>query len=271
MNGWSLRRLWEIVAGTITALSFQKRNPDRVSVFLDGKFAFGLAALDAATLRRGQELSDGEIVQLRALDLRSKAYDRAVSFLAVRPRSIWEVEQNLRRYRPGSKRRSTMDGSKRGGRSKKADGLDGWEEPTTPDSEEAEEAAALPRLPDETIEWVIQKLTVQGYVDDRAFAQYWIDQRSEFKPMAPRALRYELRKKGVAVGIIDALVTEQVDADEAALDAARSRLYRWQHLTYDEFQHKMVGFLQRRGFSWSAVSAAVEIIWQEIETEQSDQ
>lgn len=84
-------------------------------------------------------------------------------------------------------------------------------------------------------------------------------------------MRYELRKKGVAVGIIDALVTEQVDADEAALDAARSRLYRWQHLTYDEFQHKMVGFLQRRGFSWSAVSAAVEIIWQEIETEQSDQ
>lgn len=253
------------MAGTITALKFQKRNPDRVSVFLDGKFAFGLAALDAVQLSRGQTLSDEEITHLQTLNLRSKAYDRAVAFLAVRPRSIWEVQQNLRRYRPGRKRRRAV--SKADERKVEAD----LEEEQEIREAEDEESAQSRGLPEETIDWVIQKLTDQGYVDDRAFAQYWIEQRNAFKPMAPRALRYELRKKGIAVGIIDALVTEQVDADEAALDAARSRSYRWQHLNHDEFQRKMAGFLQRRGFSWSAVSTAIEIVWQEIQAEQSDE
>ena len=269
--------MWEIVAGTITALSFQKRNPDRVSVFLDGKFAFGLAAIDAAQLRRGQVLSDEEIAHLQTLNMRSKAYDRAVEFLAVRPRSIWEVQQNLRRYQPGRKRRRATDKADTRETEEALDELDELDEFDEQEEEireaetEEEKSAQNRRLPDEMIDWVIQKLTDQGYVDDQVFAQYWIEQRNEFKPLAPRALRYELRKKGISSGIIDALVTEQVDADQAAVDAARSRLYRWRHLNYDEFQHKMVGFLQRRGFSWSAVSAAVETIWQEIQTEQSDQ
>ncbi len=259
------------MAGTITALSFQKRNPDRVSVFLDGKFAFGLAALDAAQLRRGQTLSDGEIAHLQTLNLRSKAYDRAVAFLAVRPRSIWEVQQNLRRYRPGRKRRRATDKAGSPKAEAEFDELSAKEQETREAEAEEEKSAQNRKLPDETIEWVIQKLTDQGYVDDRAFAQYWIEQRNQFKPMAPRALRYELRKKGIGAEIIDALVTEQVDADEAALDAARSRAYRWQHLNHDEFQHKMAGFLQRRGFSWSVVSTAMETVWQEIQAEQGDE
>jgi regulatory protein len=43
--------------GTITALVAQKKNPDRVSVYLDGKFAFWLAAIEAVRLRRGQVLT----------------------------------------------------------------------------------------------------------------------------------------------------------------------------------------------------------------------
>ena len=42
------------MAGTITALEYQKKNRDRVSVYLDGRFAFGLPALVAAHLARGQ-------------------------------------------------------------------------------------------------------------------------------------------------------------------------------------------------------------------------
>ncbi|HJW84705.1 MAG TPA: hypothetical protein VJ754_10415 [Anaerolineae bacterium] len=49
------------MAGTITALVAQKKNKDRVSVFLDGKFAFGLAAIEAIKLKRGQALSDADI------------------------------------------------------------------------------------------------------------------------------------------------------------------------------------------------------------------
>jgi regulatory protein len=83
------------LAGTITGLQFQKHAADRVNVFLDGRFAFGLPALDAARLHVGQFLSDDEIAQLEEQDTRQKAYDRAVRFLSYRPRSVAEVRRYL--------------------------------------------------------------------------------------------------------------------------------------------------------------------------------
>jgi regulatory protein len=85
------------MAGKITALHFQKHAPDRVNVYLDGKFAFGLPAVEAAKLRTGQDLDDHQIEGLRSLDVEQKAYDRAVRFLAARPRSESEVRSRLAR------------------------------------------------------------------------------------------------------------------------------------------------------------------------------
>ena len=84
------------MAGTITALVAQKKNKDRVSVYLDGKFAFGLAAIEAIQLKRGQVLSDGDIARLRDRDTVEKARERALHFLSFRPRSEAEVRRNLK-------------------------------------------------------------------------------------------------------------------------------------------------------------------------------
>ncbi|MFQ6101951.1 MAG: RecX family transcriptional regulator [Anaerolineae bacterium] len=83
------------MAGTITALRFQKRNKNRVNVYLDGQFAFGLAAIEAARLRVGQTLSDGDIARLQKQDEAERAYERALNFLSYRPRSEAEVRRNL--------------------------------------------------------------------------------------------------------------------------------------------------------------------------------
>jgi regulatory protein len=83
------------MAGTITALKVQKRNPRRVNVFLDGRYAFGLAAIEAARLQRGQVLSDEDIERLKGKDSFEKAYDRALRFLSYRPRSEAEVRHYL--------------------------------------------------------------------------------------------------------------------------------------------------------------------------------
>ena len=84
------------MAGKITALAYQKRNKDRVNVHLDGKFAFGLAAIEAARLQVGQTLSDEEIIELRVRDDLERAYGRALDYLSYRPRSESEVRRNLR-------------------------------------------------------------------------------------------------------------------------------------------------------------------------------
>jgi len=84
------------MAGTITELRLQKRNKDRVNVYLDGQFAFGLAAIEAAHLKVGQELSDADIARLQKQDEIERAYERALNFLSFRPRSEAEVRRNLR-------------------------------------------------------------------------------------------------------------------------------------------------------------------------------
>ena len=61
---------------TITALTAQKRNRDRVNIFLDGEFAFGLAIEAANGLRTGQILSDTEIAALKDLDEAEKVKKR---------------------------------------------------------------------------------------------------------------------------------------------------------------------------------------------------
>jgi regulatory protein len=85
------------MAGRITSLRFQQRTPDRVNVYLDGEFAFGLPATEAARLRPGQYLSDADLNQLQAVDAEQRAYDRAVRFLSRRPRSQAEVRRHLAR------------------------------------------------------------------------------------------------------------------------------------------------------------------------------
>lgn len=81
----------------ITALEEQKKNHKRVNVYLDGRYAFGLQAMLAATLRVGQMLSPEEIAQLQERDLVEVAHDRALSFLTYRPRSRAEMEAYLQR------------------------------------------------------------------------------------------------------------------------------------------------------------------------------
>jgi len=85
------------MSGTITALVAQKRNNDRVNVYLDGQFAFGLAAIEAIRLKRGQVLSDADIERLQAADDVEQAREKALRFLSNRPRSEWEVRQNLQK------------------------------------------------------------------------------------------------------------------------------------------------------------------------------
>ena len=88
--------LVQAMTGKITGLVVQKKNKERVNVYIDDEFAFGLAMIEAIKLRKGQELSDEEIARLKALDEIEVAQDKALNFLSFRPRSADEVRRSLR-------------------------------------------------------------------------------------------------------------------------------------------------------------------------------
>jgi regulatory protein len=85
----------EEMGGRITEIKVQRRNKKRVNVYLDGEYGFSLGMLAAASLGRGDILSDEAIQQLQQRDAANTAYDRTLRFLGYRPRSVWEIRRYL--------------------------------------------------------------------------------------------------------------------------------------------------------------------------------
>ncbi len=83
---------------TVTALKAQKNNPQRINVFLDGQFAFGLSRLVAAWLQVGQTLTEERLAQLLQEDRLESLYQRALRYLSFRPRSEKEMRLYLLRH-----------------------------------------------------------------------------------------------------------------------------------------------------------------------------
>ena len=85
--------------GTVTAIQSQTHDPDRVNVFVDGEFSFGLAR-DVATdfgLDKDRILDEAALADVLAREQLHKATNAALHFLAHRPRSEGEVRQRLRK------------------------------------------------------------------------------------------------------------------------------------------------------------------------------
>lgn len=81
----------------ITALTYQKKNPDRVNVYLDGRFALGVPDIVAARLKVGQDLSEAEVQALKQEGDVETAYGRTLDYLSYRPRSRQEVALYLQK------------------------------------------------------------------------------------------------------------------------------------------------------------------------------
>lgn len=83
--------------GTVTAIQGQVRDPDRVSVFIDGTFALGIArdVADAFGLYKDQVLDESLLADLVARNQVHQATSAALNFLAYRPRSEGEIRRKL--------------------------------------------------------------------------------------------------------------------------------------------------------------------------------
>jgi regulatory protein len=207
---------------TVTRLEPQKRDPQRLNVYLDGEFAFGISRAAAPWLSEGDQLSRQKIQDLQNQDLINSAYQRALNYLSYRVRSTQEIRQNLQKH----------------------------------------------QVEDEIIEAVLEKLRGASLVDDRAFAQEWIENRSRFKPRGKRALSSELYRKGISREII-AEMLEEVDEETLAWKCARKKVHRLSGLEKEAFQKKLYGYLNRRGFPYPICKEVAAALWEEIETELS--
>ena len=82
----------------ITSIKLQKKNPNRVNIYLDDEYAFGISKIVARGLRINEELTTEKIEQLLVKDSQEIAYQKALHFLSYRPRSEEEIRKNLRKH-----------------------------------------------------------------------------------------------------------------------------------------------------------------------------
>ena len=82
----------------ITLIEPQAKNKNRVSVYLDGEFAFGIHSdvLIKSGIGKGDEISAQKIADILSLENRKAAMEKAYRLLAVRARSEKELKDRLR-------------------------------------------------------------------------------------------------------------------------------------------------------------------------------
>lgn len=108
----------------------------------------------------------------------------------------------------------------------------------------------------------LQKLTNLGLVNDLAFAKWWVEQRSFFRPKSRRVLKLELAQKGISREIIDEVLQDKElpSEDEQILKIAQKRWERLKNLEPRTRKQKLSEFLARRGFSWDNIKEAIRKI-----------
>jgi regulatory protein len=214
----------------ITALEPQPRAQDRWNVYVDGAFAL---ALDGALVVR-EQLSPGvELSEADLTRLRAAAQEQDLLSAALRflaPRPRSRAEVRRRLLRPRPHRA-------------------------------APDAAAIER--------VLERLTELGVLDDRDFADFWVENRERFGPRSARAMGMELRQRGVARETVEAAADPERD-EERALAAVRQKQRAFSGLDYQAFREKVGAFLVRRGFSYDVARTTVRALWEEMGAESSE-
>lgn len=212
---------------TITAIRPDERRPDLYHV----EFAGGeTLALDAALVAE-ERLSPGDTLADADIErLRAQAAEREAFDRAARflaPRPRSRAEVRRRLLRPSPHR-------------------------------------APP--PVDVVERALDRLERLGYLNDTEFAAYWAEQRERFSPRSARAVRQELRQRGVDSETA-AASADPDDDERRAIAAGRKRLASLAQADYQTFFTRMGGFLQRRGFGYGVARAAIRQLWAETRDE----
>ena len=195
---------------TITEMKQGVKNPERVNVFVNGKFELSLDVAQVVDfkLKVGLMLSADELAELKKASEFGKLYQRALEWVLVRPRSEREVRDYLYKKVYDKK------------------------------------------LDKNYIDSIVIKLEDKRYIDDRRFAEYWVENRFVKKGISQKRLRMELTKKGVAKEIIDEVLGKRSDEEEILKIIAKKRA------KYTD--EKLVAYLCRQGFAYDLARRLVE-------------
>lgn len=217
----------------ITDIKQAVKNENRVNIFVDGKYDFSLdiAQVVDFKIKKGQHISEKELEKYRHASEYGKLYQRTLEWVLLRPRSVRETDDYLKRKkqkREQENRQATFN------RSRSKEDLAKYKLRTK----------IQPEITTSDIEQVVFQLIDRGYLDDKKFAAYFVENRFAKKGISAKRLKMELQKKGISQGIIEEALgsSERSDEEEIKKIIAKKRS------RYDN--EKLIAYLTRQGFSY---------------------
>ena len=211
----------------ITALSVQTRNPDRVNVSVDGKYRFSLDISQVADLgvKVGRCVTAAELAELEAESQFGKLYARTLEYCLARPHSVHEVRDYLQRKTVTRRYKSRLTGQ-----IKERLGVD-----------------------QSVADRILVRLREKGYVNDEAFARWWVENRNIIKGASKRKLSSELAAKGIDRALIYRVLAESDRSDLQELTKIIAKKRR----RYPDEQ-KLAAYLARQGFDYDDIKQALQ-------------
>ncbi|MDT0278349.1 regulatory protein RecX [Blastococcus goldschmidtiae] len=114
-------------------------------------------------------------------------------------------------------------------------------------------------VPEDVAEAVLDRLAEVGLIDDEAFAQAWVTSRQSGRGLARRALKAELRAKGVEddVAATAVMAVDDNDERETARRLVERKLPSMQRLDRVTATRRLMGMLARKGYSGGLAAGVV--------------
>jgi len=231
----------------VTDLKQSVHDENRINVFVDGEFSFSLdlAQIVDFHLKIGKALTDAEIKELKHASTFGKLYNQTLEWALMRPRSIKETRDHLiqrmiklnidNRRRAENRERIKNDlNFKELARNHKV------------------RTKARDTFGENDIELVIGRLTEKGYLDDRKFAVWFIENRFAKKGVSNLRLHQELVKKGINPELIDELLENSPRDEKEEIQKVI------QKKGPKSDTQKLLGYLMRHGFSYDLSRELVE-------------
>ena len=107
----------------------------------------------------------------------------------------------------------------------------------------------------ELITQLIDRLAAVGFVDDRRFAERWVENRHLLKPTSRRKLHQELLGKRISADVIDDVLSADPNDELADLRLIIAKKRRQPKFADDA---KLMQYLARQGFGYQDIKAVLD-------------
>ncbi|MFA7654484.1 MAG: RecX family transcriptional regulator [Candidatus Dojkabacteria bacterium] len=206
----------------VTKLVSQKRDPDRVNMYIDEEFFCGISLDGIAkfNIYLGKELEESDLEEILFEELKNRFFQRAIDYIS---RAI-KTEVQLKRYL------RELSFKKKGK----------WFTDVSKESLE------------EIINDTAERLKEYNYLNDEVFAEEFLQSRMKNRPRGKSVLLSELISKGVNAELAKEKVEELVEDEYVMLKRIYEKKYGNENMSIQD--SKKIDFLRRKGFSWDLIN-----------------